>query len=196
MARAQFHKGQKVWVETVGVWVQIEQIKPVWAKGFDEPVRISYDVGLGRDFLGNELQLPVEDTSSSSLAGWRILRARNKWQDAADCIHHPEPGTYPVVVTDQQDWGGWRVPGAEYDRDPMKMEFQARLIAATPQLFDLARELIETVAEDTENVPPETLRLSQSARKILAKITELKRDPSGEDDAPVLRPGLVETASN
>lgn len=182
MARAQFHKGQKVWVETVGVWVHIEQIKPVWAKGFDEPVRITYDVGLGRDFLGNELQLPVEDTSSSSLAGWRVLRARNKWQDVADCAHHPEPGTYPVVVTDQQDWGGWRVPGAEYDRDPMKMEFQARLIAAAPQLFDLARELIETVAEEPENVPPETLRLGQAARKILAKITEAKHEVSEDED--------------
>uniref|UniRef100_A0A0N4Z1E2 Translation initiation factor IF-2 n=1 Tax=Parastrongyloides trichosuri TaxID=131310 RepID=A0A0N4Z1E2_PARTI len=45
MARAQFQKGQKVWVESVGVWAQVEKVMPVWAKGFDEPVRITYDVG-------------------------------------------------------------------------------------------------------------------------------------------------------
>lgn len=187
MARAQFHKGQKVWVETVGVWVHIEQIKPVWAKGFDEPVRITYDVGLGRDFTGNELQLPVEDTSFGSLEGWRVLRARNKWQDAADCAHHPDPGTYPVVVTDSQDWGGWRVPGAEYDRDPQRMEFQARLIASAPQLFDLAREIGEITSEEAENASPEALRLSQLARKLLAQITELKtpaREGTNDADAP------------
>ena len=47
MAKAQFHRNQKVWVETVGTWAVIEKIVPVWAKGFDEPVRITYDVGLG-----------------------------------------------------------------------------------------------------------------------------------------------------
>ena len=52
MARAQFQKGQKVWVECVGAWAFIEQVQPVWAKGFDEPVRITYEVGLGREFLG------------------------------------------------------------------------------------------------------------------------------------------------
>ena len=61
MARAQFQKGQKVWVECVGAWAFIEQVQPVWAKGFDEPVRVTYDVGLGREFLANELMLPAED---------------------------------------------------------------------------------------------------------------------------------------
>ena len=181
MARAQFHKGQKVWVETVGVWVQIEQIKPVWAKGFDEPVRITYDVGLGREFMGNELQLPVEDTSSGVMGDWRILRARNKWQDEADCGHHPHPGTYPVVVTDKQDWGGWRVPGAEYDRDPNRMEFQARLIATAPQLFDLAREFVETTSEDIDNVTPEMHRLSLLARRLLAQVVETTVYPADAD---------------
>ena len=177
MARAQFHKGQRVWVETVGVWVQIEQIKPVWAKGFDEPVRITYDVGLGRDFLGHELQLPIEDTSLGAMGDWRILRARNKWQDAADCAHHPHPGTYPVVVTDKQDWGGWRVPGAEYDRDPNRMEFQARLIANAPQLFDLAREFVEVTSEEIDNVSPEIHRLGLLARKLLSQVVETTAAP-------------------
>jgi hypothetical protein len=48
MARAVFQKGQRVWVECVGAWARIERVQPVWAKGFDEPVRITYDVGLGR----------------------------------------------------------------------------------------------------------------------------------------------------
>ena len=35
MAKAQFHRNQKVWVESVGAWATIEKITPVWAKGFD-----------------------------------------------------------------------------------------------------------------------------------------------------------------
>ena len=130
MAKAQFHRHQRVWVECVGAWAVIEKIIPVWAKGFGEPVKITYDVGLGREFLANELRGEdhAEDPAADA-AAWRILRARNKWQQPDDCAHHPIPGTYPVVVTDPQDWGGWRVPGAEYDRDPAKIEAQARMIA-------------------------------------------------------------------
>ncbi|HWA61362.1 MAG TPA: hypothetical protein VG939_08300, partial [Caulobacteraceae bacterium] len=142
MAKAVFQRNQKVWVESVGAWAVIEKIVPIWAKGFDEPVRVTYEVGLGRPFLANELR-PEEAAGGFDHEGgnWRLLRARNKWQAAEDCAHHPYPGTFPVVVTDLSDWGGWRVPGAEYDRDPFKIEFQARLLAAAPKLMRIAREL-------------------------------------------------------
>lgn len=177
MARAQFQKGQKVWVESVGAWAQVEKVNPVWAKGFDEPVRITYDVGLGREFTGGELMLPAEDPAAAALGDWRVLRARNKWQEPADCAHHPFPGSYPVVVTDRADWGGWRVPGAEYDRDPERIEFQARLIAAAPALLALAEELIEAVAESPEDAPPESVRLAKKARETLQQITEVLAAP-------------------
>ncbi|MEC8534282.1 MAG: hypothetical protein VXZ00_09815, partial [Pseudomonadota bacterium] len=141
MARAQFQKGQRVWVECVGAWATIEKVQPVWAKGFEEPVRVTYDVGLGREFAASELMTAAEDGAGRDLGVWRVLRARNKWQAEEDCLHHPQPGTYPVVVTDTADWGGWRVPGAEYDRDPQRIEFQARLITAAPQLMRLAESL-------------------------------------------------------
>ena len=178
MARAQFQKGQKVWVESVGAWAQIEKVLPVWAKGFDEPVRITYEVGLGREFQAAELQLPAEDNlATTALGDWRVLRARNKWQEPADCAHHPFPGSYPVVVTDKADWGGWRVPGAEYDRDPQRIEFQSRLIAAAPDLMNLARELIETVSEDPDDAPPESVRLARRARDVLRQITDVLAAP-------------------
>lgn len=182
MARAQFQKGQKVWVESVGAWAQIEKVLPVWAKGFDEPVRITYEVGLGREFQAAELQLPAEDNVAvTALGDWRVLRARNKWQEPADCAHHPFPGSYPVVVTDKADWGGWRVPGAEYDRDPERIEFQSRLIAAAPELMNLARELVETVSESPDDAPPESLRLARRARDVLRQITDVLAAPV---DAP------------
>ena len=135
MAKAQFHKNQKVWVESVGAWATIEKIVPVWARGFDEPVRITYDIGLGREFLAHELKAEdaVEPVGGNG-ERWRLLRAKNKWQTPSECAHHPFPGTYPVVVTDANDWGGWRTPGAEYDRDPHRIEAQARLIACAPRL--------------------------------------------------------------
>lgn len=178
MARAQFQKGQKVWVECVGAWAQIEKVQPVWAKGFDEPVRVTYDVGLGREFVAGELLLPVEDSAGGETNEWRLLRARNKWQPAEDVPHHPYPGTYPVVVTDDADWGGWRVPGAEYDRDPERIEFQARLIAAAPRLMGLAQALVDTVGENPEDAPPETLALARQAREVLKAVTDVLAAPA------------------
>jgi hypothetical protein len=186
MARAQFQKGQKVWVECVGAWAHIEKVQPVWAKGFDEPVRVTYDIGLGREFLAHELLLPVEDEAATDVGQWRLLRARNKWQLAEDTPHHPFPGTYPVVVTDPADWGGWRVPGAEYDRDPDRIEFQARLIAAAPQLMALAQSLIDAVAESPDDAPPESLTLARQARDILKSVTDVLAAPP-ETVAPKIR---------
>ena len=186
MAKASFHRNQKVWVETVGTWAVIDKIVPVWAKGFDEPVRITYDVGLGRDFQAHELR--AEDKSDEPLAdvetgAWRILRARNKWQTEEDCGHHPYPGTFPVVVTDVQDWGGWRTPGAEYDRDPYKIERQARIIAACPQLVSIAKELAALVADDPEDAPPAIRRLAMQAAAILRHMADATPGLSASGDA-------------
>ena len=172
MAKAQFHRNQKVWVESVGAWAVIERIAPVWAKGFDEPVRITYDVGLGREFLAAELRAEARADDPAEAADWRILRARNKWQQPDDCTHHPDPGTYPVVVTDPQDWGGWRVPGAEYDRDPRKIETQARMIARAPDLYRIARDLFRFVDEASEDAPPELQALARRALDVINHVTQ------------------------
>lgn len=186
MAKAVFQRNQKVWVESVGAWAVIEKIVPVWARGFDEPVRVTYDVGLGRDFHAHELRA---EQSSHELVNddepsWRLLRARNKWQQPDDCAHHPYPGTYPVVVTDANDWGGWRVPGAEYDRDPEKIEAQARLIAAAPMLMKLAEDLAGSIDENVDEAPPELIRLARAAREML-KAVKTVPTPVGDVDEPV-----------
>jgi len=174
MAKAIFQRNQKVWVDSVDVWALIEKIVPIWAKGFDEPVRITYDVGLGRPFLGHELR--AEESVAGGLSegdNWRLLRARNKWQTAEDCAHHPYPGTFPVVVTDIGDWGGWRVPGAEYDRDPRTIEAQARLIASAPTLRAIARSLLEMVEEAPDEAPPAIQDLAQRAAKVEKYLEEI-----------------------
>ena len=188
MARAQFQKGQKVWVECVGAWAQVEKVQPVWAKGFAEPVRVTYDIGLGREFLANELMSPVEEETGSALGEWRLLRAHNKWQQVEDVPHHPMPGTYPVVVTDTADWGGWRVPGAEYDRDPDRIEFQARLIAAAPRLMGLAQALVDAVAESPEDAPPQAVALARQAQQVLKSVTSVLAPPP---EQAALRPRAV-----
>ncbi len=172
MAKAQFQRHQKVWVEAVGAWASIDRVIPVWARDFDEPVKITYDVGLGREFRGDELK-PEEETGPSAPeagAGWRILRARNKWQQPEDCTHHPFPGTFPVVVTDTEDWGGWRTPGAEYDRAPERTEFQARLIAHAPQLMAVAQSLRDFLAEAPDDAPAELQALAATAASILRAV--------------------------
>ena len=184
MAKAQFHRHQRVWVESVGAWAVIEKIIPVWAKGFGEPVRVTYDVGMGREFLASELRAeqPNADPAEEDAGVWRILRARNKWQQPEDCIHHPFPGSYPVVVTDAQDWGGWRVPGAEYDRDPHKIEVQARMIVSSAKLLQLARDLEQWVGETSEEAPLELQELARRAAEMLRFVTDAPPPPVGEPE--------------
>jgi len=173
MAKAQFHKNQRVYVKPVGTWALIEHVVPHWAKGIEEPIRIHYDVGLGREFAAEELlsEEPVNDKDTGS-ESWRVVRARNKWQPTEDCARHPVPGTYPVVVTGDADWGGWRVPGAEYDLDPSRIEEQARLIASAPLLASFAVSLVDWARKSGEDMPNELAELAHRAQDLL---TEVKR---------------------
>lgn len=179
MAKAQFHKNQRVYVSPVGTWAAIEQIKPQWVKDVPEPIRILYDVGLGRDFTAEEL---ASEERSESKPGnvrenWRVLRAKNKWQTPEECGHHPFPGTFPVVVTDAQDWGGWRTPGAEYDRDPNRVEFQARLMASSLRLMHMALRLREFVSASGGDVPGDIQDMAKEAKILLNYIQE---EPPGQ----------------
>ena len=172
MAKAQFHKNQRVYVKPVGTWALVEHGVPHWAKGLDEPIRVFYDVGLGREFSADELQAeqPLHDDDQNAKVSWRIIRARNKWQPAEDCARHPVPGTYPIIVTGEAEWGGWRVPGAEYDLDPGKIEKQARLIASAPRLASFATELIEWARHSGEDMPTDLAELAHHAQDLLANV--------------------------
>jgi len=172
MAKAQFHKNQRVFVKPVGTWALIEHVVPQWAKGLEEPIRIFYDCGLGREFAAEELQAeePLADRGAPAAESWRVTRARNKWQPTEDCARHPVPGTYPVVITGQADWGGWRVPGAEYDLDPVKIERQARLIAAAPRFEAFARTLVDWARKSGEEMPAELAGLAHNAQDLLTDV--------------------------
>ena len=172
MAKAQFHKNQRVYVKPVGTWALVERVIPHWAKGIEEPLRIYYDVGLGREFAADELQSeePVNESAPNGGQAWRIIRARNKWQPAEDCARHPLPGTFPVVVTGDAEWGGWRVPGAEYDLNPQLVESQARLIANAPQLMVFANGLVEWARQSGEEMPNALAELAHGAQDILAQV--------------------------
>ena len=173
MAKAAFHKNQRVYVKPVGTWALVEHVVPHWAKGIEEPIRVHYDVGLGREFAAEELlneEPMVENGQNGNGDHWRVVRARNKWQPAADCARHPVPGTYPVVVTGEAEWGGWRVPGAEYDLDPAKMEMQARLIASAPQLAAFANGLVEWARKSGEDMPNALVELAHNAQDLLSHV--------------------------
>ncbi|MBL4595477.1 MAG: hypothetical protein JKX99_02750 [Robiginitomaculum sp.] len=169
MAKAEFHKNQRVYVGPVGTWAVIEQIKPHWVKDVPEPIRISYEVGLGRDFKANELSGESRDGFADQAVkeNWRISRAINKWQTVEECANHPFPGTFPIVMTDTQDWGGWRTPGAEYDRDPLRIEFQARIIASSLQLLRIAKRLDEHISRNSIDASAQMAELAQEARQII-----------------------------
>ena len=184
MAKAVFHKHQRVFVGPVGTWALVEQVKPQWVKDVEEPLRVTYDVGLGREFAPTELS--SEDTvrgrarmeEDPTAEHWRVQRAKNRWQDSDEVASHPHPGTFPVVITDENDWGGWRVPGAEYDRDPNRIEYQARLIANAPQLLLMVRRMAEYAARHPGEVSDEIKSILQPARQVLRHVYDVAGTPS------------------
>ena len=172
MAKALFHKNQRVYVKPVGTWALVEHVVPHWAKGLDEPIRVHYDCGLGREFTAEELQCeePVVDKQNPHVERWRVMRARNKWQPTEDCSRHPVPGTYPIIMTGEQEWGGWRVPGAEYDLDPSRIERQARLIANAPALAAMAKDLVDWARQSGEDMPVALADMAHNAQDLLSQI--------------------------
>ena len=86
MAKALFHKSQRVFVKPVGTWAIVERVIPHWVKDVEEPLRVAYDVGLGREFSATELvseevmhgrkRLNEDPTVET----WRIQRSKNRWQ--------------------------------------------------------------------------------------------------------------------
>jgi hypothetical protein len=179
MAKAAFHKNQKVFVKPVGTWAIVERVLPQWVKGLDEPLKVHYDVGLGREFSASELTAdkangPIDDVAE--IETWRINRVRNRWNEGGDVPNHPFPGTFPVVTTDDKNWGGWRVPSAEYDRDPQKIEFQARIIEASPNLMRIAKALAQFGHNHSDDMPSELLDLAKKANMLLRRIYDTQAD--------------------
>ncbi len=178
MARAQFHQNQRVYVTPVGTWALVERVVPHWTKGFSEPIRIYYDVGLGREFSTDELQAETsfEHSGESDSEQWRLARVRNKWQSSEETAHHPYPGTFPVIVTGENEWGGWRVPGSEYAVSPTRIERQARLITATPRMANIIRKLTEWAKQSPNDVPAVLSELTQEIDEVVEYLDEIAEE--------------------
>ena len=173
MAKAVFHKNQRVYVSSVGTWAMVEQVVPQWAKGVEEPIKITYDCGLGRNFDAHELTAEIAPVASDVIDDteqWRLVRGENKWHSREECARHPYPGTHPIVVTGNRDWGGWRVPGSEYDRDPERIETQARVIANSMNCVHLLKKLVGVATETPESVPDQLMDVAQKARDVIKAI--------------------------
>lgn len=172
MAKAQFHKNQRVFVKPVGTWAVIERVLPQWAKGVEEPIRIAYDIGLGRDFGAEEIEIQddVSPNGTEITQNWRVIRSANKWTSTEDSAHHPYPGTFPVVLTGSSDWGGWRVPGTEYDLDPHRIEKEASIIANASKVMVMLDRLNSIAEDNPENLSDELSDLVTESRALLKMI--------------------------
>jgi len=184
MAKSLFNKGQRVFVKPVGAWAVIERILPQWVKGVEEPLKIFYDVGLGREFLAHELAAEARDprsvvTDHTLSEDWRLTRVRNRWrlEGDAEANNHPNPGSFPVVVTDERDWGGWRVPMAEYERSPERIEFQSRVIVNALKMLRLTRDLAQFGSTYSAAMPDELKDLLSTADEVLSSV----HDPDAHD---------------
>jgi hypothetical protein len=191
MAKALFHKSQRVFVKPVGTWAVIEQVVPHWVKDVAEPLRISYDCGLGRQFQAQELASeqamrnenrvpadPNEDEDEVMLEHWHIERRPIKWRAGDFGMRLGASSTYPVVATDEGSPNGWRVSGSDYDRDPQRIEHQARMIVHTPELLRIARRLAEVAAENPDAIPADLKPVVQHCAMILRRVYQVDDDPA------------------
>lgn len=184
MAKAIFSKGDRVFVKPVGVWSTVDRVVPHWVKGVEEPLKVFYDVGLGRDFHAHELSAEARDERDTSIdhhtlaEHWRVSRMANRWLPESEALRskHPFPGSYPVVVTDEQDWGGWRVPAAEYDRNPRRIEFQARVLVNALKMLRLTRDLAHFGGEYDVAMPDQLRDLLAVADEVLADVYQTEPD--------------------
>lgn len=175
MAKAKFHKSQRVFVRPVGTWAYIERVVPKWIRGCEEPIKIAYDCGMGREFAQEELEeesVAGHNGAANDLGEWRVQRGQNRWKSPEQCGHHPYPGTHPMVITGERDWGGWRVPGAEYDLDPFRIEKQAQIIVRAPALLELARQFAALAEQEPENLSADMAMLAGRARAILGEMPD------------------------
>ena len=181
MAKALFHRGQRVFIKPVGTWALVEKVIPYWVKDVAEPLRIGYEVGLGREFNAGELisesvmrgRETQEGEDDLVLENWRIFRMKNRWQSQEGGEAHPYPGTFPVVMTDDNDWGGWRVPGAEYDRDPQRVEHQARMMVNAPDMVRIMRKLNAFAVAHPEQIPEDLIPTVKRTTNILRHVFEI-----------------------
>ena len=67
MAKAKYHKSQRVFVKPVGTWACVEAVVPKWVKGCEEPIKVAYECGMGREFAQEELE--EETTALQANAG-------------------------------------------------------------------------------------------------------------------------------
>ena len=189
MAKALFHKNQRVFVKPVGTWALVEQVIPHWVKDVEQPLKVTYDVGLGREFVAAELvsegsmrdnDRADEDDDDFLYENWRVHRAKARWQGAETNMSHPYPGTYPVIFTDEQDWGGWRVPGAEYDRDPARIEHQARMVVNAPDMLRVIKSIADFATDQPENCPAEIITISKRCGSILRHVYGVNEELEAE----------------
>ena len=168
MAKAKFHKSQRVFVKPVGTWAYVEAVIPTWVKGCPEPLDINYDCGMGREFEQDELEeesVALQNNAANGVGTWRILRGHNRWKSPEQCGHIPILARIP-----------WRTrlgrleSGAEYDLDPYRIERQAEIIVRAPIFMKLLED-VEYADPEAENLGEDLTKLAQIARRILSEVS-------------------------
>ena len=144
MAKAKVsNKSQRVFVKPVGTWAYVEAVVPKWVKGCEEPIKIAYDCGMGREFAQEELKRDRRAPVTPQWHGgtWRICAAKSLEERRA---MRPSPlSRHPSDGRDHRArLGRLARPGAEYDLDPYRIERQAEIIVRAPIFMKLLEEFV------------------------------------------------------
>ena len=96
MAKAQFHKNQRVYVKPVGTWALIEHVVPHWAKGLDEPHPVFITMsGWGANSPPTKCRAEEPLTNASptatSTGAWSAHATNGSPQRIARAIRCPAP---------------------------------------------------------------------------------------------------------
>ena len=78
-------------------------------------------------------------------------------------------------MTGEAEWGGWRVPGAEYALSPARIEKQARLLACSPRLAAIVKQLAEWGKSSPNDVPEALLEILRQGSEMIETLnSEMK----------------------
>jgi hypothetical protein len=100
---------------------------------------------------------PFRTARTTPLAGNGGCYAAN-WKSAEQCGHHPYPGTHPMIVTTENDWG--------------RIERQAQMIVRAPAYLKLLEQFLQHAEQEPENLSDDLTKLAQVARRILSEISD------------------------
>ena len=151
----------------------VEAVVPTWVKGCEEPIKISYDCGMGREFAQEELEeeilLRSRSTPRMALAAPGASCAATiagRAPSSAGTTRHASHGRDHRARLGRLARSGRRIRSRS-----LCIERQAEIVRA-PIFMKLLEEFVEYADQEPENLSDDLTKLAQIARRIISEVSQ------------------------